>query len=394
MNICFFTSEHVYPTSGGVERVVYNLSRIMMDRGANVCIISAHNTRHLDYVYNTQHISKNPDKIMSPENLSQIDSLLSSFDIEVVINASHQSEMYELAKISSQKTGAKLISTLYCTPDALIKGLEDECAEIIFKEGKKINKFFNVLLSYLLRPYKRYKRRSFLRFKYGRQYDESDVFVLESERYKPLFLNLIKRDDGNKLRAILNPLSLFPKVNIENREKNVLFISRMVIRQKRPDRMLRIWKSVEERVNDWRLIMIGDGDDKEAMINYSSRLGLHRVEFVGNSDLSGYYQKSEILCMTSTFEGFGLVLTEALQNGVIPIAFNSYAAVQDIIDDNNTGFLIEPFDLQAYRNRLLLLMTNSKKRNQIRDSIMKMSLDKYSEDVIGVQWMTLINEIS
>lgn len=44
------------------------------------------------------------------------------------------------------------------------------------------------------------------------------------------------------------------------------------------------------------------------------------IQFIGNAKLDNYYKKAEILCMTSSFEGFGLVLTEALQNGIIPIA--------------------------------------------------------------------------
>lgn len=46
--------------------------------------------------------------------------------------------------------------------------------------------------------------------------------------------------------------------------------------------------------------------------------------------------------MTSTFEGFGLVLPEAMQHGCVPMAFNSYAAVRDLVIPGETGILAPP----------------------------------------------------
>lgn len=61
------------------------------------------------------------------------------------------------------------------------------------------------------------------------------------------------------------------------------------------------------------------------------------------SDVAKYYEESEILVMTSIFEGFGLVLTEAMSRGCIPIAFDSFKSVHDIVDSGRNGMLIKPF---------------------------------------------------
>lgn len=60
---------------------------------------------------------------------------------------------------------------------------------------------------------------------------------------------------------------------------------------------------------------------------------MERVVFTGWQDPESFYRDASILCLTSDFEGWGMVLTEAMTFGAVPVAFNSYAAITDIIDD-------------------------------------------------------------
>ena len=97
--------------------------------------------------------------------------------------------------------------------------------------------------------------------------------------------------------------------------------------------------------------------------------------------------------MTSSFEGFGLVLTEALQNGIIPIAFDSYNAVRDIIDDGLTGMLIKPFSIESYAKHLSILMSDTSLRDTMRENIRNKDLSSFSEENVYNKWIILFNQL-
>lgn len=56
--------------------------------------------------------------------------------------------------------------------------------------------------------------------------------------------------------------------------------------------------------------------------------GIPNIRFVGYQDPLSYQLESRILCLTSIYEGWGMVLTEAMQCGAVPIAFNSLLLLQ------------------------------------------------------------------
>ena len=97
--------------------------------------------------------------------------------------------------------------------------------------------------------------------------------------------------------------------------------------------------------------------------------------------------------MTSTFEGFGMVLIEGMQHGCVPMAFESFTAVRDIIDPDRTGILVPPFDLEQYAARLLDLMRNSGKREAMSAACFRSSR-KFSKSRITGLWEDLFSTLA
>ena len=126
--------------------------------------------------------------------------------------------------------------------------------------------------------------------------------------------------------------------------------------------------------------------------NLAKSLNLKRVNFVGATNPEEYYKKGSIFCMTSSYESFGMVLTEAMQFGCVPILFNSYATASEIVSNNNDGFLITPFDLDEYSLKLIELMNNKQLRNKMSDNA-KSSVKKFSIENIGNLWIKLLNNL-
>ena len=149
----------------------------------------------------------------------------------------------------------------------------------------------------------------------------------------------------------------------QEKEQRVLFVGRLDNSVKGVDRLLRIWARAGKSLPDWHLDIVGDGPDAAALKELAERLRLSNVSFEGFRNPAPYYRRASIFCMTSTFEGFGLVLPEAMQHGCVPMAFNSYAAVRDLVIPGETGILAPPFDEEEYARQLLRLMQDDPLRS-------------------------------
>ena len=87
-----------------------------------------------------------------------------------------------------------------------------------------------------------------------------------------------------------------------------------------------------------------------------------------------------------------MVLVEAQSNGVVPIAYNSYASATDIINDGENGFLVKAFDEDEYVKKLMLLMRDKELRLRMAESAMA-SVRKFDSRKIAQQWIDLFEKL-
>lgn len=230
-----------------------------------------------------------------------------------------------------------------------------------------------------------------------REYQLSDCYILLSKTFKKDFLQRTKISNSCKIRYIHNPLSfssLQTNVNLE-RKKNILIISRIHEQQKNLKSALRIWKKIEDLgYDDWSLIICGYGNDEKMILNYAASLELKRMSFVGKvEEPQKYYEESSIFMMTSNYEGFGMTLTESLQFGCVPMAFDTFSTLHDILVDGYNGYIIPVKDEQAYAEKMIELMKNPTILKTMSKNAIESS-KKFSIDTIGKQWLNLINELN
>ena len=228
-------------------------------------------------------------------------------------------------------------------------------------------------------------------------YHIAEHTILLSELFKKDYIELNAIKDNSKLIAISNPLSFNTyagKNEIENKEKTVLIITRFEEKQKNIKSALRIWSEVTKNTNnDWKLVLAGYGNDEEMILNYAKELKLKNFEFIGKViHTEEYFNKASLFMMTSHYEGFGITLTESLQKGCIPIAFNTYSAVRDIIVHGYNGYIIQPYDEKLYANRIIELINNKEKMMQMQYNAIASS-KKFDIENIGNQWINLLKEI-
>lgn len=243
------------------------------------------------------------------------------------------------------------------------------------------------------RVFKIYTRR-FERM-YRRVYAQTDRFVVLCEGYRRTLESVVGAEHArSKIRAMLNPLSEVAESDPEKRHE-VLYVGRMSYEDKRIDRLLRIWARVQDRFPDWELKLVGDGPERGNLERMASELALQRVQFCGFSTCpSEHYDTAAILCMTSTFEGWGLVLAEAQASGVVPIAYGCSDGVRELLgEDGTTGIVIEPFDEEAYVRELAALMEDSERRRRMQPA-MKARAAEFSPEACGRRWIGLLQELA
>ena len=393
MNICFFTSEYVSPFRGGVERVTFILFKEFLRRGHNCYIISRDESYNKEDRFDNQY-SLFDLEVLSSKNIDFVSDFIERNNIEIIINQSHHQDILQLCKLMKDRYKCKLISVFHTHPLSVIFDIKDRLAEILCSQKslyKKILLVVDWVIRYIYRLYNRKRHiKNLLRLKY--QY--SDSFVLLTEEYIPILKKLIStNDEANKLVAISNPIEFFID-NQKEKKKKILWVGRMTFAAKRPDRIVKIWERIWKNCEGWELYMLGDGDAKNILEKYCVDKNIGNIYFEGNVNPKIYYEEASILCMTSSYEGFPMVLIEALQNRVIPIVYNSSEAFNDIIKDGETGFLIKAFKNDLYEKKLLKLVNDEGMRFEIIKNIEADEIfERLSLGTIYNKWINLFNQL-
>lgn len=185
-------------------------------------------------------------------------------------------------------------------------------------------------------------------------------------------------------------------VGFITRKKQVLFSGRLAD-VKQVDKLIKIWNSIRNNTNiteQWKLVIAGDGPEKQYLQEMIKSLNINNIEFLGYvKNPFDIYTESQILVMTSKLEGLPLVLIEGLFADLPLIAFDCNCGPADIIDDGKTGFLIPVDDEKVFAEKLLLLMTNDKLREQFSENT-KESRKKFFPESIMSLWEKILNELN
>ena len=227
------------------------------------------------------------------------------------------------------------------------------------------------------------------------EYKVCDAYTVLCDAYKNETAARLDIDPNEShIVAIENPERAVDSI-VWEKENIILFCGRFEGWSKRVDRLLRIWDKIQDRLPDWRLVLVGDGPAGKEWRELSQTLGLKRISFEGEqNDVKKYYDKASVVCLTSETEGWPLALTEAQANGCIPVAFGCTSGIRDIIGaDGKCGFVVPPFDEDAYAEILLNIAAMSKEeRFQIRHNAVQRRL-KYTPEIIAEKWRNLFSAL-
>ncbi len=152
---------------------------------------------------------------------------------------------------------------------------------------------------------------------------------------------------------IPNPLSFFDDRFSDLEQKVVLNIGRLTS-DKRQDLLLNIWKNISVNHPDWKLQLVGKGELKEQLIQIIQEQNLQKsVEIIDPiKNVEDLFLNSSIFAFTSKYEGFGMVLAEAMAYGVPCICFDIPSGPRDIIENKVDDYLIQDENIKEYTRKL------------------------------------------
>ncbi len=229
---------------------------------------------------------------------------------------------------------------------------------------------------------------------YREIYDTVDVFGTLTDSYgRQIAESLGVSVQDNKFRTFTNPCAN-DALPVEQKRKQVLYVGRLTYADKRIDRLVRVWSMVESKMPDWEFLIVGEGEYESALREQVRSLGLKRVRFCGyTSDVRPYYRDGSILMLSSTIEGWGMVLCEAQSSEVACIAFDSSAGIREILaPSGENGVLVPPFDLREYARQLERLMADDELRSRIARGG-KQSVQRFSVESVGAHWVKFLESI-
>ena len=204
--------------------------------------------------------------------------------------------------------------------------------------------------------------------------------------------------DAEQWKQVNPNVSIIPNIVTMNQSdtfssceaKRVIFVGR-VDSQKGYQYLDAIWRIVKKRHPDWRLDIYGEGADlseNQSLIPQGEHVYAHPQTL----DILNKYKESSILVLTSVYEPFGLVMPEAMSCGIPVVAFDCPYGPSEIISDGKDGFLVDCYDVEAFANRLCMLIENEALRKQMGMYAAQSSL-RFKKEVIMPQWNNLFKSL-
>lgn len=212
------------------------------------------------------------------------------------------------------------------------------------------------------------------------------------------FVVLTEEDRGywgdlDNIQVIPNARTFVQERPAELKEKRVIAVGRYCY-QKALDRLIDAWDIVCRSVDDWKLHLVGDGEDRIGLQEQIDRLGLSDKVVLGRAetDMKAVYANTSILALSSRYEGLPMVLLEAQAAGLPIVSFECKCGPKDVITEGVDGYLVEEGNVEVLADRMLQLMMDEGLRKRMGQEAYKNS-ERFSEERVMAQWVELFNEV-
>lgn len=356
--ICFFSGD--ITRSGGTERVGTVIANELHKRGQfEISIVSLWEDKKKTFFHLEQGIKRDilfSDHVSGKKILTYVKAVrkyVENNQIDVLVDIDGILDLYSIPALKKNK--CKLVS------------------------WEQFNYYVN--------PYVNYRK---LTRKMSAK--KADAIVVLTDEDKHFYEK--ETDVKTKLVRIHNPMpGNVNTISYNMDSKTIISVGRYT-EQKGFDILIDVANQVFSKHSDWKWIVIGDGEDKydlqQKIEKYKLQKNIILKEHV--DDINEYYRKAAMYVLTSRYEGFGLVLTEAKTQGLPCISFNCPAGPKEIIADGINGYLVDCFDIEQMAGKINELIENENKRKLFSENAL-VGTEKFNIEEIVEQWSELFTQL-
>lgn len=377
MKIIYCTHSTYNP--GGMERVLYNKVKYLSEQ------------MHWDVTVVTTDQHDRPSFYSFPESVRMID---------LGINYSEDNVKGALGKICGYlkkrrkhrklleelliKEKADIVVSLYPSESSFIPDIKDgskKVLEIHYCKFFRLQYRRNGLLGIID------KWRTWQDERIVRRFDKFVVLTNEDRGYW---------GDLPNIEVIPNAAMFVADRYSDVSTKRVIAVGRLDY-QKGFDRLIQAWEIVWKsgKYKDWRLDIFGQGEWKDMLLMMIDEKGLNGSAFINRptKNIGREYSESAMLVMSSNYEGFPMVMIEAMACGLPVVAFDFKCGPKDIISNGENGLIIPNGDIKALAEGMVRLMENNDIRKSMSLNARKI-VDTYSEKTVMDKWIALFNSLT
>ena len=239
---------------------------------------------------------------------------------------------------------------------------------------------------YLTRKYERLFLKPVLK--------KADAVIALTEQMKEKIGEFYERDafvipNGINLEeyAGLSKENLRAELQFGRSDKVIIYIGRLSP-VKGVEYLIRAMRLVKDKEPDAKLMLIGDGSEKEKLKSIIKKLNLEHLVMhlpqLPNQNIPKYAVASDVLVLPSLSEGFPMTILEAMASG-LPIVSTKVSGLPEIVKEGKNGFLVEPGNPEQLADKILLLLKD--------DGVRATMSANNKESVKQYGWETVIGKL-
>lgn len=212
------------------------------------------------------------------------------------------------------------------------------------------------------------------------------------------FVTLTKEDllqwpELKNVVVIPDPLAFYPTSKSPLESKRVIAVGRYAY-QKGFDLLLRAWEKVEKQTSDWELVIFGQGDRSpyDSLID-ELHIDRQRCHLNGPTEnIISEYLNSSVFVFSSRFEGFGMVLVEAMACGLPVVSFDCPCGPKDIVASGVDGILVENGNIDKLSEAVVSLIQDEKKLRRMACNAID-NVQRFNIEQVAQRWKSLFESV-
>ncbi len=210
---------------------------------------------------------------------------------------------------------------------------------------------------------------------------------------------LLTKEDENSWKGLTrtyminNAVPFYPEKTSTCENKQAIIIGRYND-AKGYEYLIEAWDIVNKKYPDWKINIYGSGEYYNIVYKAIHDRNLQNVMIMNEptDGIMNKYLESSIYVMSSRYEGFGMVLLEAMACGVPCVAFDCPYGPRNIIRNGEDGILVEYLNSQALADSICQLIENKELRKEMGIKA-RTNVQRFSQESIMNQWIQLFNSL-